>query len=76
MQRGKTATGGYRNIGGEVGESVDLVGEVEYWLLEQKERERERFGGILNIFQNFPNNTQIILLVFQTNFSIRFFEKQ
>lgn len=73
MQRGKTATGGYRNIGGEVGESVDLVGGVECW---NKERERERFGGILNIFQNFPNNTQIILLVFQTNFSIRFFEKQ
>lgn len=41
MQRGKTATREYRNIGGEVGESVDLVGEVEYWLLEQRERERE-----------------------------------
>lgn len=39
MQRGKTATGGYRNIGGEVGESVDLVGGVECW---NKERERER----------------------------------
>lgn len=38
MQRGKTATGGYRNIGGEVGESVDLVGGVECW---NKERERE-----------------------------------
>lgn len=36
MQRGKTATGGYRNIGGEVGGSRWGSG-----VLEQRERERE-----------------------------------